>query len=328
MAERAAFPIEPARRPSGPGAAAPAARGKDRAKPRRARLMKSATIAAVAVALLLIAAKLVAWIATGSVALLSTLVDSTLDAVASILNLVAVRQALTPADEEHRFGHGKAEPLAGLGQSAFIAGSAMFVIGEAIKQFTELHPVSHGDIGIAVMALSVVLTFFLVRFQRLVVRETGSLAVRADSTHYLGDLLMNGAVIAALIVQPLLGWTFVDPALAIVIALSLVWSAWRISRHSLDLLMDRELPEADRQRIIAIATSHAQVRNVHDLRTRSSGHDAFIQLHLELDPDITLAQAHVISDAVEEAINAAFPAAEVMIHQDPAGIPEPRAEFA
>ena len=308
MAERATVPLNP--------------RG------RRGRLMRSATIAAVVVALLLIAAKLVAWIATGSVAILSTLVDSALDAVASFLNLVAVRQALTPADEEHRFGHGKAEPLAGLAQSAFIAGSALFVIGEAAKQFTDLHPVIHSDIGVAVMVLSVVLTFLLVRFQRLVVRETGSLAVRADSTHYLGDLLMNGGVIAALLVQPVLGWTFLDPALAIVIAVALLWNAWHISRQSLDLLMDRELPDADRRRIIAIATAHPQVRNVHDLRTRSSGHDAFIQLHLELDPEITLAQAHVISDAVESAINAAFPAAEVIIHQDPAGVPEPRPEFA
>jgi len=166
-----------------------------------------------------------------------------------------------------------------------------------------------------------------VRFQRLVVRETGSLAVRSDSIHYLGDLLMNGGVIAALVLQPLLGWTFVDPVLAIVIAASLLWSASHILRQSLDLLMDRELPNADRQRIIAIANAHPQVRNVHDLRTRSSGHDAFIQLHLELDPEITLAQAHVISDAVEKAINAAFPSAEVIIHQDPAGIAEPRAEF-
>jgi len=294
----------------------------------RGRMMRRATVAAVAVALLLIGAKLVAWIATGSVALLSTLVDSSLDAIASILNLIAVRQALTPADKEHRFGHGKAEPIASLGQSAFIAGSALFVIGEAVKQLSDLHPIANSEIGIAVMVLSIALTFLLVRFQRLVVRETGSLAVRADSIHYLGDLLMNGGVIAALVIQPLLGWTFVDPVLAMVIALSLLWSAWHILRQSLDLLMDHELPNADRQRIIAIASAHPQVRNVHDLRTRSSGHDTFIQLHLELDPEITLAQAHVISDSVEQTINAAFPAAEVIIHQDPAGIAEPRAEFA
>ncbi len=295
---------------------------------RRGRMMRRATVAAVAVALLLIAAKLAAWIATGSVSLLSTLVDSALDLVSSILNFIAVRQALTPADREHRFGHGKAEPIAGLGQSAFIAGSALFVIGEAGKHLVDLEPVDNSNLGIAVMAGSMVLTFGLVWFQRMVVRETGSLAVRADSTHYLGDLLMNGAVIAALVVQTMLGWTIVDPLLAVVIAGALIWSAWRISRQSFDLLMDHELPDADRQKIAALARAHPQVRNVHDLRTRSSGHDAFIQFHLELDPAITLAQAHVISDAVEDSIRAAFPAAEVIIHQDPAGVVEERAEFA
>lgn len=293
----------------------------------RGRMMRLATMAAVGVASLLIAAKLAAWIATGSVALLSTLVNSALDAVASVLNFVAVRQALTPADDEHRFGHGKAEPLAGLGQSAFIAGSALFVMGEAGKRLFVPEPVVRSNIGIAVMVVSVVLTLFLLRFQRMVVRETGSLAVRANSTHYAGDLLMNVAVIAALAAQSTLGWSFVDPVLAIVIALSLIWSAWRISKQSLDLLMDHELPEADRRRIVEISTGHPEVRNVHDLRTRSAGHDAFIQLHLELDPDIALSKAHVISDQVEDAIRAAYPNAEVIIHQDPAGLPEDRGGF-
>ena len=292
------------------------------------RMMRLATVAAVAVALVLIAIKLGAWVATGSVALLSTMVDSAVDAVASVLNLIAVRQALQPADKEHRFGHGKAEPLAGLAQSAFIAGSALFVIGEAGKRLFAPEPVVRGDVGIVVMIVSIALTMLLLRFQRMVVRETGSLAVRADSTHYLGDLLMNGAVIAALVAQSALGWSFVDPILAIAIAAVLLFSSWRISRESLDLLMDHELPEADRRRIFDIASSHPEVRNIHDLRTRSTGHDAFIQFHLELDPDIALSKAHVISDAVEDSISAAFPAAEVIIHQDPAGVPEEHADFA
>jgi len=294
----------------------------------RGRMMRLATVAAVAVALVLIAIKLGAWVATGSVALLSTMVDSAVDAVASVLNLIAVRQALQPADKEHRFGHGKAEPLAGLAQSAFIAGSALFVIGEAGKRLFAPEPVVRGDVGIVVMIVSIALTMLLLRFQRMVVRETGSLAVRADSTHYLGDLLMNGAVIAALVAQSALGWSFVDPILAIAIAAVLLFSSWRISRESLDLLMDHELPEADRRRIFDIASSHPEVRNIHDLRTRSTGHDAFIQFHLELDPDIALSKAHVISDAVEDSIRAAFPAAEVIIHQDPAGVPEEHADFA
>jgi len=290
-------------------------------------MMRLATGAAVAVALVLIAAKFAAWIATGSVALLSTLVDSAVDAVASILNLIAVRQALQPADNEHRFGHGKAEPLAGLGQSAFIAGSALFVIGEAGKRLFVPEPVVHNMVGIVVMVASIALTMVLLRFQRMVVRETGSLAVRADATHYLGDLLMNGAVIVALVAQATLGLPYVDPILAIVIAIVLIRSAWTISHESLDLLMDHELPETQRDRIIAICHTHPEVRNVHDLRTRSTGHDSFIQLHLELDADMALSRAHVISDEVEASIRAEFPTAEVIIHQDPAGVDEVHSEF-
>lgn len=293
----------------------------------RGDLMRWATYAAVAVATLLIVAKLGAWVATGSVALMSTLVDSVLDAGASVINLLAVRHALQPADNEHRFGHGKAEPLAGLGQSAFIAGSALFVVGEAVHRLVHPDPVVRNEVGIAVMVLSVVLTLGLLRFQRRVVRQTQSLAIKADASHYFGDLLMNCAVIGSLVIDRLFGWEFVDPLLAIGIAGLLLWSAGTISFQSLNLLMDREFPDPERDRIKTICLAHPKVRNVHDLRTRSAGHHGFIQLHLELDPEITLRQAHIISDDVEAEIQKAFPAAEVIIHQDPAGIEEPREEF-
>ncbi len=293
----------------------------------RAPMMRLATRAAVAVAALLIAAKLAAWVATGSVALLSTLVDSTLDAAASVINLLAVRSSLQPADREHRFGHGKAEPLAGLGQSAFIAGSALFVIVEAGQRLFAPEPVRRSGIGIAVMALSAALTLLLVYFQRRVVRETGSIAIRADKAHYTGDLLMNLAVIVSLALGERLGWAALDPLLAIVIALSLLWSSARIARSSMDVLMDREMPDEARARIVEISRAEPGVRNVHDLRTRSTGAVEFIQFHLELDPDITLRQAHVISDAVEARLRAAFPNSEIIVHQDPAGIDEPRADF-
>ncbi len=293
----------------------------------RGRKMRLATAAAVAVAVVLIAVKLVAWIGTGSVALLSTLVDSAVDAVASVLNLIAVHQALQPADREHRFGHGKAEPLAGLGQSAFIAGSALFVIGEAGKRLFAPEPVVRSGLGIAVMVVSIVLTLVLLRFQRLVVRETGSLAVRADSTHYLGDFLMNGAVVVGLVVQSTLGWGLVDPLLAIVIALVLLRSAWEISRNSLDLLMDHELPEADRRRIFEIVSAHPEVRNVHDLRTRSTGHEFVHPASPRTRPGHRPQQGACHQRRGRNSIRAAFPTAEVMIHQDPAGVEEERTEF-
>jgi len=297
-------------------------------KDRAGRLMKSASYASVTVAVTLIVAKLGAWIVTDSVAVLSTLIDSLLDAVASVITLFAVHQSLVPADREHRFGHGKAEALAALGQAAFITGSACLLVFEALRRFFEPHAVTRELVGIAVMVLSIVLTLLLVQYQRYVVRKTSSLAIGADSLHYVGDLLVNGAVIAALAATAWLGWQWVDPLLALCVAAYILLSAWRIARGSLDMLMDRELPDEERKRIREIALAHPEVHALHDLRSRRAGTDTFIQLHIELDGKLTVEQAHEISDAVEEEIRAAFPNAEVIIHQDPLGLDEDHAKVA
>lgn len=289
--------------------------------------MRRATYASVTVAVILIALKFAAWLATGSVAMLATLVDSMLDAAASLVNLFAVRQALTPADREHRFGHGKAEPLAGLVQSAFIAGSALFLFVEVARRLVNPHAVEQGGMALAVMGVSVVLTLGLVSFQRYVVRKTASLAISADKLHYFGDLLANVAVAVALVLATQFGLHWADPVFGGLIAVYIVWSAWEIIRQSLDQLMDRELPDEDRKRIREIALSHPEVRAVHDLRTRASGRDIFIQIHIELDRAATLVRAHEVSDAVEKRLQEAFPAAEVIIHQDPEGLDEPRQTF-
>ncbi len=293
-----------------------------------ARLLKLATAASVAVALTLIGAKLFAWFATGSVSILSTLIDSLLDAAASLVNLIAVRHALTPADREHRFGHGKAEPLAALGQSAFIAGSAFLLLFEAGRRIYQPVTISNGTVGIAVMVFSIVVTLALVAFQHTVVRRTGSFAIRADALHYKGDLLVNGSVIVSLLLVERLGWLYADPLFGAAIAVYILFSAWTIGRGALDMLMDHELPDHDRARIRELALSHPEVRDMHDLRTRLSGRDAFIQLHLEMDASLTLIRAHEIADEVEATIVAAFPGAEVIIHQDPEGIPELRRDYA
>ncbi|HUI17859.1 MAG TPA: cation diffusion facilitator family transporter [Alphaproteobacteria bacterium] len=293
-----------------------------------AKLMTGATYASVTVAATLIVVKIGAYLVTDSVALLSTLIDSLLDVAASVINLVAVRHALVPADREHRFGHGKAEALAGLGQSAFIAGSAVFLIFIAGHRLFDVQPVHNGTVGIAVMALSVALTLGLLRYQRYVVRATRSLAIKADALHYLGDLMVNGSVMLALFLGVEFGWYVLDPVFAIVIAVYIVVSAWYIARQSLDQLMDRELPDEARQRIREIVLAHPGVVTLHDLRTRASGPMQFIQLHLEMDPAITLLRAHEIADAVEARLQQAFPEAEVMIHEDPAGLPEPRRSYA
>jgi ferrous-iron efflux pump FieF len=292
-----------------------------------APLVRLATYASVVTALVLIFAKVVAYLLTDSVSLLSTLLDSLLDVAASLLNLLAVRHALTPADREHRFGHGKAEPLAGLGQATFITGSAIFLLFEAGQRFIDPRPLHNTTVGIAVMVFSIVATVALVAFQRHVIRRTGSVAIRADSLHYVGDVMVNGSVILALVLTAQLGWSSIDAIFGLGIAFYIVFTAWQIARASFDMLMDRELPDADRRRIREIALAHPQVTALHDLRTRAAGPNVFIQLHLEMDGRLSLFDAHAVADAVEVEVMQAFPGAEVIIHQDPAGIREERPKF-
>jgi len=286
-----------------------------------ARLMKLATYASVSVASILIASKFTAWLFTDSVSLLSTLIDSFLDAGASLVNLIAVRHALEPADRDHRFGHGKAEPLAGLAQAAFICGSAGFLVIEASERLFHPKGIENTDIGYAVMGLAIVLTLCLVAFQRYVVGKTGSIAITADSVHYQMDILVNAGVIASLWLVGAFAWVLADPIIALIIAAYILWGAWKIGIMAYHML-DRELDEAERQKIIDIALAHAEVRGLHDLRTRASGNNVFIQMHIEMDGDFSLLQAHAVSDAVEASVMAAFPNAEVLIHSDPEGLEE------
>jgi ferrous-iron efflux pump FieF len=303
---------------SAPVLAAPTAAG---------ALMRRATYASIAVAGAMVLVKLVAWLMTGSVSLLSSLLDSLLDAAASLVNLIAIHQALTPADREHRFGHGKAEPLASLGQSAFITGSAVLLLIQGLQHLLTPAPVTNSGLGIAVMVFAIVVTFALVRYQQHIIKRTGSLVVSSDELHYRSDLILNIAVIVALVVEKMLAWPYVDPLFGIAIGLWIIFGAWRVARQAIVQLMDQELPDDARARIRQIALAHPQVRSVHDLRTRAAGPDAFVQIHLEMDGDLTLKEAHHVSDAVEADILAAFPQAEVMIHQDPEGVEEPRRTF-
>jgi len=291
------------------------------------RLRRLATYASVSVAALLITVKFAAWLETGSVALLSSLVDSLLDAAASLVNLVAVRHAMSPADREHRFGHGKAEPLAVLGQSAFITGSAMLLLAEAVRRLIWPVRVENPPAGIAVMIFSVVVTIGLVLYQRHVVRRTGSIAITADELHYRSDLVLNASVIAALVLGAALDVPILDPLFGAAIGIWIVYSAVRLARLSLFQLMDHELPDDEREKIRAIVQSHPDVTAAHDLRTRVAGPTAFIQIHIEMDGALSLVRAHEISDEVEAKLRAAYPNSEIIIHQDPEGIEEPRSNF-
>jgi ferrous-iron efflux pump FieF len=280
------------------------------------RLLRLATFSSVATAGLLIGAKLLAWLATGSVSVLASLVDSLMDAAASLINLVAVRYALMPADAEHRFGHGKAESLAGLVQATFIAGSAAFLILHALDRLLHPRDLESLGVGVAVMLFSILATLVLLGIQHYVIRRTGSTAIRADSLHYASDLLSNSGILVALVLAQF-GWGGLDPVFAVGIALYILYSAWQIGSEAFQLLMDREIPTELRERIRAVALEHPSVQGVHDLRTRKSGATVFIQLHLELDQDLSLLRAHDIADEVDARVRDAVPEAEILIHKDP-----------
>jgi len=286
--------------------------------------MRRAAWASVSVSLFLVGIKAFAYFASHSVAMLASLADSALDLFTSSINLIAIRQALTPADAEHRFGHGKAEPLAGLAQGAFITASALFLVIQAVNRILVPEPIEHSIAALVVMCVAIACAIGLILYERQVVAKTGSLAVEADQTHYFGDLVTNIGVVLALLLSSFLGWTLADPLIAIAVSGVMLWTALGVGRQSFNQLMDRELPDEERARICRIAQSHRAVKNVHDLKTRMAGLSTFIQLHLALDPEISLAEAHVISDAVERALLEAYPGADVIIHQDPAGLePEP-----
>jgi ferrous-iron efflux pump FieF len=286
-------------------------------------LMRRMALAAVLTATFLALLKAVAFILTDSMAMMASLADSALDIFASFVNLLAIRHALTPADHEHRFGHGKAEPLAGLAQGAFIAGSALFLVIESVRRLIVPREVSQGDVGIGVMAVSIVVTLALVTAQWFVVKRTGSIAISADRAHYVSDVLVNLGVVVGIVLATSFGWLAADPIMGMLIAGVIAWTAWTVFRQSYDQLMDRELPDTDRDRIKAIVMTHPGVFDMHDLRTRTSGRRSFIQVHIELDPALSLYRAHSISDEVEANVREAFPQAEIIIHQDPEGYEQP-----
>ena len=286
---------------------------------REHRLLLVAGLASVLTALILIAAKAIAWLMTGSVSLLASLVDSVMDSIASLINFFAIRYSLVPADEEHRFGHGKAEALAGLGQAVFIAGSSVFLIHQSVTKLMDPQPISENGAGVAVMLFSIVLTFGLLLIQKYVVRETGSTAIEADSLHYLSDLAVNVGIIVVLVVSQF-GYLWLDGVVVLVIAVFILFSAWHIAYESAQLLLDREIPGEVREVITAIVADHPQALGFHDLRTRQSGRTQFIQLHVDMDQNLTLLQAHDLATRIETRIQEAFPMADVIIHQDPVAV--------
>lgn len=290
--------------------------------------MTRAAWAAIATAAVLAGVKLVAWWWTGSVAMLASFADSALDLGASGVNALAIRFALTPADWEHRYGHGKTEAVAGLAQAALMAGSAAFLIWESVNRLIAPEPVSNGALGVGIAIFSIAATLALTLYQRHVIRATGSLAVSADHLHYVTDLASNAAVVVALALSVWMGLIWADAVFGILVTAIIAWSAFSIARQSLDQLLDRELPEEERARIKAAAAAVPGVLDVHDLRTRQSGTQVFIQLHAVFDGALSLEEAHALSDRVEDAVSAALPNAEVLVHSDPSTVLEARRPLA
>ena len=292
--------------------------------PEHARLLRLATRASVAVASILIVTKAVAWWLSGSISMLAGLTDSLLDGVTSFLNLLAVHYALRPADDDHRYGHGKAESLAGMAQALFIAVSAVLIAFQAIERLKNPEPVGAPWIGIGVIVFSLVMTVALLMLQHRVIKATGSNAVRADSLHYRSDLLLNGSILVALVLASF-GWPQLDAWFGLGIAGYILWSAIQIARESFSVLMDEELPTEVSQHMLELACSVPGVLGAHDLRTRISGSIWYVQLHLELPGELTLSVAHALSDRAAEAIEKAYPRAEVLVHADPQEVVKPKA---
>ncbi|MDD2165406.1 cation diffusion facilitator family transporter [Glaesserella parasuis] len=281
--------------------------------------VKRAANFAVIVAATLIIAKAFAWWQTGSMAILAAMTDSLVDLFASLTNMLVLRFALQPADDDHTFGHGKAESLAALAQSAFITGSATFLLLQGIQRLTEPQLVQSSELGIAISLFSIVLTAALVLYQKKVVKLTQSPAIEADSLHYQTDLYMNAAILVAMILN-IYGVIYADALFAIGIALYILFNAAKMCWEAVQSLLDKALPQEEVDQIWAVALQHPRIIGIHDVKTRRAGAIRFIQLHLELDDHLPLVVAHDITDSLEQKILAVFPHSEVIIHQEPTTI--------
>ena len=278
-----------------------------------------AALASVALALALLVAKAWAAYATDSTAMLGSLADTALDVIASITTLVGVRIAALPADFDHRFGHGKAEALVALAQVALITVSAAGIAWRAIDRLMNGGETEAMGLGIAVSIVAIAATFALLWYQRRVIARTGSIAIMTDNVHYKSDLMLNGAVIAALVLDQALDIAGADAAFGIAIALWLLWGAWRASSEAVNQLMDKEWPEHERLEFLDTACQYPELKGLHDFRTRKSGTLRFVQFHVWVPADWTVREAHDRLDAVEEELQRRFPGTEILMHVDPEG---------
>lgn len=288
-----------------------------------AALTRRVTLMSVATAAVLVTIKAVAWIASGSVALLASMADSGLDLLASLITFFAVRYAAAPPDAEHRFGHGKAEAFSSLVQAGLVFASAALIGQEAIRHLFTPHPLAREGWAVAVMAVSTLLTALLIAAQTRVLRQTNSVAVSGDRAHYATDLASNVIALAGIAASAWLGVNNLDAVAALAVTALLLWGAISVFREASNQLMDHELPETERARIVSLVTEDSKLTDVHQLRTRSSGPYVHMQMHVDLDPELSLEEAHAVIVAAEKRLLADFPQADIIIHADPRGRAEP-----
>lgn len=285
-----------------------------------AALTRSAAFASISAAVVLLALKAWATWSTGSIAMLGSLADTALDLIASLATLLGVWIAAQPADDKHRFGHGKAEAISALFQIVLISISAIGIASRAIEELLAGGHVEAAAEGIGVSIAAIMVTLALLGWQRHVIRRTGSLAIRTDNVHYQSDLLLNVAVILALVLDRYVGLAGADPLFGLGIAAWLGWGAWNASEHVLDQLMDHEWPEEKKQRFLEVLARHPDITGVHDMRTRTSGNRDFVQFHIWVDAGLTVKEAHRIMSDIEKRLHAEFPEMEILIHPDPEGL--------
>ena len=284
------------------------------------KLNRSAAYASIFVASLLLAMKAWAVWSTGSTAMLGSLADTTLDLVASLATLLGVWVAAQPADDNHRFGHGKAEALAAMFQVVLISISAISLAFRAIGQiFAGARPQGAAD-GIMVSVIAILATLALLAWQRRVIAQTRSIAISTDHLHYKSDLALNLAVIAALALDQYAGFSGADALFGLLIALWLGWGAWNASQQAIEQLMDHEWPDAKKARFLEVVARHPELKGLHDLRTRTAGNRDFVQFHVAVDPEMTVRVAHDVMDEIEDKLMAEFPGIEILIHPDPDGL--------
>ena len=286
----------------------------------RSHLTQKAACISSLVGLTLVAIQLYAYFTTNAMVILGSVLESIVDTLMSAVALLALRTAHRGPDHNHRWGHGKAEPLAAMGQATFVAGSGIYFILESIKRILKPESVTSAPLGIWVMVASSLLIFALLIYQHRIVDRTHSLSIKADFLHYLNDMVVNGVVIVSLWICCDLNYHWVDAVASILIALYILFSAYRLGRAAANQLMDLEMADDARAEILAVICAHPSVTGVHDLRTRQSGPDIFIEAHVEMPPTMTLTDVHLVTDAVESALHRKFPTAHIMLHQEPAGI--------